>query len=53
MTFWSASSNAITPALKVARAGARDALAFVTNATQVRSFWTGGRCVPCARRDAP
>jgi two-component system, OmpR family, osmolarity sensor histidine kinase EnvZ len=30
MTLWSASSNAITPALKVARAGARDAAAFVT-----------------------
>ncbi|MBV9115114.1 MAG: hypothetical protein JOY67_20070, partial [Hyphomicrobiales bacterium] len=40
MTFWSASSNAITPALKVARAGARDAVAFVASATQ--ALFRGG-----------
>ncbi len=34
MTLWSASSNAITPALKVARAGARDAAIFVTGAAK-------------------
>jgi two-component system osmolarity sensor histidine kinase EnvZ len=53
MTLWSASSNAITPALKVARAGARDALAFVTNATHalvldrgpVRSLRAAGRAL--------
>ena len=34
MTLWSASSNAITPALKVARAGARDAAIFVAGAAK-------------------
>jgi two-component system osmolarity sensor histidine kinase EnvZ len=34
MTFWSASSSAITPALKFARDGAREAFAFVAGATQ-------------------
>jgi two-component system osmolarity sensor histidine kinase EnvZ len=34
MTLWSASSNAITPALKVARAGARDAAMFMAAATK-------------------
>jgi two-component system osmolarity sensor histidine kinase EnvZ len=34
MTLWSASSNAITPALKVARAGVRDAAIFVAGAAK-------------------
>src|SRR4029077_2179552 len=34
MTLWSASSNAITPALKVARAGARDVATFVAGAAK-------------------
>lgn len=34
MTLWSASSNAITPALKVARAGARDAASFMAGAAK-------------------
>jgi len=38
MTFWSASSNAITPALKVARAGVRDGLALLVSATQALSL---------------
>ncbi|MBV8426063.1 MAG: hypothetical protein JOZ88_02370, partial [Hyphomicrobiales bacterium] len=38
MTLWSASSNAITPALKVARAGARDAAVFIASATKAFLF---------------
>ena len=53
MTLWSASSNAITPALKVARAGARDARGFVAAAAHafVLDRWPvrlvrGGRAPP-------